>query len=401
MTDGPGAASDVRRAARPTGRGTYGAALGEILRHLCDHGPATIAALAEVSGVSRPTVQRALAELEDTGLAAESAHRPAGFGRPARTWEHGPSTLSVLAIDIRPAETRLRLRRLTGALVIDAEIDHAPLRGAIADGSAGSDLVGAVLQAVSRLLDEHGTTRTDVLETVVGVSGMVDADGVVLLSLLIPELTGVGIADRVRTELGLAAVTVENDMYLRALGEMRIGAAQGISTFLYLTNHDFHRPAVVLDGRPWHGVHRGVGEGEALTRTGVVPAELTHQGLTVPYVEVAGRIDAGDLDAGWLDPFHTRLAAVIAVLAYTVDPEVVLVHGGTTTTGPEALADLEARVARHFLPGTAPRIRAASRGDDLTLGGALALALRAALTRILDAEDPPLPLQRRTPGATP
>ena len=74
---------------KPLAQRLYGAALGAIMKHLSDHGSGTISELAEISGVSRPTVQRALAELAQLGLVAESAQRPATSGRPARAWAAG------------------------------------------------------------------------------------------------------------------------------------------------------------------------------------------------------------------------------------------------------------------------------------------------------------------------
>lgn len=374
-------------AQRPQGQRLYAAALGRILQHLCDHGPATISALAEIAQVSRPTVQRALTELEQLGLAAEADPLAVPMGRPARTWGTAPAEQLVLAIDVRRGESAVQLRRLTGPLLVDETLDHEPLR----TRAAGDAFAPGLLRAIGEVLDRHGIDRAQILETAIGVSGIVDDDGTVLVSIHLPELTGVPLAALAASTIGLASVQVENDMNLRALGELRTGAARGLGTFLYLTNHQFHRPAVVIDGRPWHGAHRGVGEGDVLSATGVLPATLTHGGRTERYFDVARLIDDGDLPEDWVPVLHERLAAVIAVLSYALDPEAVLVHGGPLTTSPAALADLEQQVAGLLRAPGSPRVLAASPGEDHTIVGALSIALRQALGRVLQVEDPPLP----------
>src|SRR5690606_31706271 len=144
-----------------------------------------------------------------------------------------------------------------------------------------------VLEHVSALLDQHEIAHDDVLTTVIGVPGIVAMDGAVLLSNGVPGLTGYPLGLRAKEILGVASVQVENDMNLRAMGELRIGVAQELSSFIYLTNHDFHRPAIVLDRTLWHGHHRVVGEGDILSRSGAIATELTANGRTVDYFEVA------------------------------------------------------------------------------------------------------------------
>lgn len=408
-------------APKPSGQHLYATALGRILKHLSDHGATTINQLTEITAVSRPTVQRALAELEELGLAAETEHRPGGLGRPARTWSPQAGPQAVMALDIRPDLTRVRVCSLTGPVLIDHSLDHALLRvdssaaGTPGTGAPGADptapdtaapdtaamdidvppggsaLAVRILRRVRELLDDIALAPSAVLETVIGVSGIVDGNGAVVLSVHVPELTGVALGDLARSVVGLTSVDVENDMNLRAVGEMSTGSAQELSSFVYLTNHDFHRPAVVLGGELWHGTHHIAGEGDVLSRTGVLAADLTHDGRSVPYFATAALLEDGALGREWIGVLNTQLAAVMAVLCYALDPEAVIVHGGPLTTGTEALADLDERFGRFSRTRERPRLIAGTRGTELTMSGALALALRDALIRVLGVPDPPLP----------
>lgn len=381
---------------KPLAQRLYGAALGAIMKHLSDHGSGTISELAEISGVSRPTVQRALAELGQLGLVAESAQRPVTSGRPARAWAPVVGARTVLVADIQPARTRVQLSCLTGRVVAEHTIDHAALR---ADPSTVG-LPRRILEQIQALRAGCELTADGLVEAVIGVSGVVSSDGAVLLSSRVPELTGVPLAALAREVLGLRAVLVENDMNLRAVGELHSGVGQGISSFVYLTNHEFHRPAMVLAGALWHGAHRAAGERDILARTGLVSGTLTYEGRDVPYFEAAGLIESEQLGPEWIGVLNAQLAAVIAVLCYPLDPELVIVDGGPRTTGAEAITDLESRL-RALTPGLgSPRVVAGSRGEDLTLVGALTLALRDALVQALGIPDPPLPARHRRAAPT-
>lgn len=381
---------------KPLAQRLYGAALGAIMKHLSDHGSGTISELAEISGVSRPTAQRALAELAQLGLVEESAQRPATSGRPARAWAPVVGTRTVLVADIQPARTRVQLSCLTGRAVAEHTIDHAALR---ADPTA-ADLPRRILEQVQALRAGSELATGSLVEAVIGVSGVVSSDGAVLLSSRVPELTGIPLAALAREVLGLEAVLVENDMNLRAVGELHSGVGQGASSFIYLTNHEFHRPAMVLDGALWHGAHRAAGERDILARTGLISPSLTHDGREVPYFAAAGLIESGQLGPEWIDVLNAQLAAVIAVLCYPLDPELVIVDGGPRTTGAEAITDLQSRL-RALTPGLgSPRVVAGSHEEDLTLVGALTLALRGALVQALGISDPPLPARHRRAAPT-
>ncbi|QNN82525.1 ROK family protein [Brachybacterium sp. Z12] len=392
----------VDPALRPEAQRLYATALARILKEVSDRGGATIGELSEVAEVSRPTVQRALGELEELGLLRESELRHTGSGRPARTWGPTSGPQMVLGVDIRRTESHVTVSSLTGRTLLDVVTSHDTLLAADVGTPVPPDrheeeraVPGLVLEHVAALLAEHDIDHADVLETVIGVPGIVAKDGRVLLSNGVPGLTGYSLGRRAEKIIRLSSVQVENDMNLRAMGELRIGVAQELSSFVYLTNHDFHRPAIVLDRTLWHGHHRVVGEGDILSRSGAVSTELTVHGRTVEYFEVAHGIDDGTLDASWLPALNDQLATVLALLCYTVDPEAVIVHGGATTTGAHALQDLAERFHAYAVTEDAPTVLAASHGADLTMSGALALALREALIRVLGVPSPLVPTIRR------
>lgn len=386
---------------RPEAQRLYASALSVILKEISDRRGASIADLSEASGVSRPTVRRALAELESLGLVHESDMRHSGPGRPARTWGPTDGPQVVLGVDLRRTETRVTVSSLTGSTLVDVITSHRSLRS-VGPASPAEPLPEdkkrsvprLVLEHVSALLDQQEIAHDDVLTTVIGVPGIVAKDGAVLLSNGVPGLTGYPLGHRAKEILGVASVQVENDMNLRAMGELRIGVAQELSSFIYLTNHDFHRPAIVLDRTLWHGHHRVVGEGDILSRSGAIATELTANGRTVDYFEVAHGIEDGTLDRSWLLVLNDQLATVLALLCYALDPEAVIVHGGEVTTGASALEDLEERFRAYAVTDDAPKVLAASHGEDLTMSGALALALREALISVLGVPNPLVPTIR-------
>jgi predicted NBD/HSP70 family sugar kinase len=369
-----------------------------LLDALAARGDASLTDLAADAGVSRPTVQRALDDLTGLDLVEPRGSRALDRGRPAKLFGLSAGSSYVMGIDAGPLGSRVRIVSLTGQLVVDSVrgpvsgLVPSPVASTTAEDDARAteqvDAFDAVVDHVLDTLAAIGCPASDVFETVMGVPGMVDADGRIELSVVVPSWTGRHLGSELARRTGLPRVTVENDMGLMALGEMYRSDLDR-PDLLYVANHGSHRPGVVTDGVLRVGAHRMVGEGFVLESTGLVPDRIAHAGESRPYFEVARQIDAGALDADWLGPFHEVFSRVLALLVFALDPEVVVIGGGPVTTAPAALADLTDRLQALARFGRRPMLLPVS-GEDSTLGGAVGVALHGALGAVLEVPDPPV-----------
>src|SRR4051795_11222027 len=90
---------------------------GALLQRLRDHGPLSRAQLSRDTGLSKPTVSQALAELEDVGLVRPIGPAAPSRGRTAMLYEPDPTAGYVLGIDIGRSWIRVAVADLAGTIV--------------------------------------------------------------------------------------------------------------------------------------------------------------------------------------------------------------------------------------------------------------------------------------------
>src|SRR4051795_9928830 len=90
---------------------------GALMQRLRDEGPLSRAQLARDTGLSKPTVSQALAELETAGLVRAVGPAAPSRGRTALLYEPDPSAGYVVGIDIGRAWIRVATAALSGTIV--------------------------------------------------------------------------------------------------------------------------------------------------------------------------------------------------------------------------------------------------------------------------------------------
>src|ERR1700742_4414744 len=119
-----------------------------LLAHIRSSGPYSRADLARVSGLSKPTVSLALANLERAGLVRHAGQRTGVPGRSALLYEVRPEAGFVLGLDIG-------LRYLRGAVAdLSAVVRARESREARATSVRGR--VGELLELAEDLSDRAG-----------------------------------------------------------------------------------------------------------------------------------------------------------------------------------------------------------------------------------------------------
>src|SRR3954465_13553082 len=150
---------------------------GALMQRLRDEGPLSRAQLARDTGLSKPTVSQALAELEAAGLVRAVGPAAPSRGRTAMLYESDPTAGYVVGIDIGRAWIRVAVADLGGAITArsdtpnrahtaGAATPHPPPPGGAGGVSAARKSRAAVKQA--------GIGWKRVVHTVVGSPGVFD-----------------------------------------------------------------------------------------------------------------------------------------------------------------------------------------------------------------------------------
>jgi len=339
--------------------------------------PGTLTELAARTGLSRPTVEDALARLTALGVVEELAPEQRGgkVGRPARQYRFRPEAGVVLGLDIGEHRLVAVIADLTGATL--ATTTH-PVRAT----DPGDTRMAAARTAIRTALTDAGRTRADLWAAVAGTAGIVDAEGRVVRSDLLPDWTGRNLAGQLRRSLA-CPVQVENDANLAALAEHWRGVAVGVDDVIYV--HASHRlgAGILIGGRVHRGFGGAAGEIGSLRLLHWDSAARHLARLDLPVSDddldtVAERIFAeargGDARAlATVEEFAHDLAAGFAAMASTIDPELVIIGGRAARGGEVLTAPVERRLGT--LCARPPRVALSILDDEAVALGAVRTAI--------------------------
>jgi predicted NBD/HSP70 family sugar kinase len=358
--------------------------------------------LAQVTGLSKPTVAVALHNLENAGLLRQVGLRAGPAGRSALLYEVRPQAGHVLAVDIGRAYVRVALADLVGEIVARKEepsrVSHA------------GDLVTQLTRLADELAGTAGIARGEVTLTVFGTPGIHDkATGSLRLA---PNLPGWEQRDSVArlAEITGSSHVVENDVDLAAIGEATYGLGRGIRHFVYLSIGTGTGMGVIIDGQLYRGFRGAAGEigylpigdGDPLLdqpgsrRRGMFESVASAAGVvaTAQRLGLTGAVTAKDVfDAARAGDQAAHLAVdrevdhvsrALAGVAAVLDPELVVLGGGVGGHGGDLLTRPVLDRLRHLVALHPPRVEISTLGTDAVLLGALAVGLTGARDLVLD-----------------
>jgi len=388
----------MAKIAPPTARATP-----PLLKHLNERtvleairagAPISRAEISRRADISKPTVSLALQALLEAGLVREAARGPSGPSYGAVFFEPIPEAAYVLGLDLGTRFLRGAVCDLAGEVRARQDVE---LRGADADGA---------LHAIAALRESLVAAAALPVERidgiVLGVPGVIDADGTSTLHLTtpnIPGLEGRAFGRELGEQLGID-ISLENDVNLAAVGERWAGVARGVDDFAFLSIGTGMGMGLVLGGELHRGNHGAAGEvdwalagmaedvdpsadGVAALAARLAPAGAAGTSLTPPYdaraVFMAAR--GGDpLARTVVEEVARRIAAHIAPIAAVADPALVVLGGGLGANGDLLLTPVR-RLLAAWMPYP-PRVEISSLGEAAVLMGALAVGLRSALDNV-------------------
>jgi len=357
-----------------------------LLEHIRLSGPCSRADLARVSGLSKPTVSLALANLERAALVREAGQRTGVPGRSALLYEIRPDAGFVLGLDIGHQFLRGALADLSG------EIRVRSSRKAAASSVPGR--VAELVRLADDICAEAGIPRSRVTQTVIGSPGVYDPrrDAMALTGGM-PGWNRPAALAGLREAFG-PALAVENDVDAEALAERAHGYGQEADSFAFVHVGTGIGMGLVIGGKLHRGAHGVAGEiaflpladdhevdrGEVRRRgvlemvaaaSGVVRA-ARRAGLRGPVsarrvFEAAAR---GDARASAVVAEEARLvAAAICCVIAVADPELIVLGGGIGQA--PGFAEAVTNCLRPVAPAL-PEVKVSALGTDAVVDGCLA-----------------------------
>ena len=371
--------------------------------------------LARLSGLSKPTVSLALANVERSGLVRTAGQRTGVPGRSAVLYEISPDAGYVLGLDIGHEYLRGALADLTGEVRAKAEA-RCPTAGV-------SKQVSELIRLADGICAAAGVDRARVTQTVLGSPGVYDPKRDAI------TLTG-GLAgwDRPAVLAGLRrafgeTLVVENDTDAAALAERDHGHGREFASFAFVSIGSGIGMGLVLGGQLHRGAHGVAGEiaylpiaeGPGAAALAGGPGRGADEVRRRGTLEAAGSADAivraareaglrarsarevfaaaagGDARAGAIVAAEARLVAkAICSIVTVVDPGLVVLGGGIGQA-PGFAAAVATELGQ--IAPVLPDIRVSALGTGSVVDGCLAsgaeLAWRRLTAQLAAAQDQP------------
>jgi predicted NBD/HSP70 family sugar kinase len=378
-----------------------------VLHAVREDGPASRAAIARATGLSKPTVNAAVELLLEHGYLTEDDElaSPTGPGRRPRLLRFASGLGHVLGIDIGANKVLVLAADLAGQ-VLATERRKTEAREPAA-------LLALVEDAASHALEAAGIPAGSLKTVGVGTPGVVDpASGRVTLAPQLAGWEGIELGARLEPAFG-CPVVVDNEVRLSLLAERWRGAAQEIEDAFFVQIGIGIGGGVLFGGEVYRGAGGAAGEIGYLplfdseeasdglgpfehAAGGTAFARLAQRAPSQTLLDLAGgdhrAIDAETVFAAAIldDPVATevlddlldRLARGIAAAIVVLDPATVIVGGGISRAGERLRAPLEERI--HALVPVAPRVILSQLGDEAVALGGVRLALQTVEHALFD-----------------
>ena len=354
-----------------------------LLGHIRLSGPCSRADLARISGLSKPTVSLALANVERAGLVRIAGQRTGVPGRTAQLYEVRPEAGFVLGLDIGLKYLRGAVADLTGEVRVrdSRKVGATSVRGRLAE----------LVELADDLCARAGTSRQAVTQTVIGTPGVYDPKRNAI------ALTG-GLAgwDRPAALAGLReafgpSVALENDVDAAALAERTHGYGRDRESFAFVHVGTGIGMGLVLDGRLHRGVHGVAGEIAFMPLSDEASSEARRRGPLEVAAAASGIVRAarnagmrgavsarsvfaaaarGDARAVAVVAEEARLVArAVCCVITVVDPELIVLGGGIGQAPGFAATVTEALSA---MTPVLPEVKVSALGTDVVVDGCLA-----------------------------
>ncbi|HEX2323585.1 MAG TPA: ROK family protein [Streptosporangiaceae bacterium] len=395
MTDLDAQAAPGMQPARPQLIRTMNEQL--LLNQIRQLGLCSRADLARLSGLSKPTVSLALANVQRSGLVRTAGQRTGVPGRSAVLYEIRPEAGYVLGLDIGHEYLRGAVTDLTGEIRAKAE--------SRCTAASVRKRVSELIKLADGICSAAGIARDQVTQTVLGTPGVYDPrlDAITLTGGMAGWDRPAVLAD-LRRAFG-ANVAVENDTDAAALAEREHGHGREFASFVFVSIGTGIGMGLVLGGQLHRGAHGVAGEiaflpitegpskdvaDDEVRRRGTLEAGGSaaaivragrKAGLTAQSArQVFAAATAGEQRAAAIVSAEARLVAkAICAIIAVVDPGLVVLGGGIGQA-PGFAATVGTELAQ--IAPVLPELRVSALGTSAVVDGCLASGADLAWRRL-------------------
>ena len=369
-----------------------------LLEQIRHEGPLSRADLARSSGLSKPTVGLALANLEQDGLVRVAGVRTGVRGPAAVLYETRPEAGYALALDVGREYLRGAVADLAGA------VRSQGTRRVRA--TSGHSRASQLVSLADALISEAGLGRSDIIQTVIASPGVFDPQReALMLARSLPGWERPEVIAELREAFGPLTM-FENDIDLAALAEQAHGHGREVDSLAFVSIGTGVGMGLVIDGRLHRGAHGAAGEIGYLPLAegeGLDPRDARRRGQLEAAASAAAVVRAARR-GGRRGPMSARrvfaaagrseqwavdvvaeeavlVAKAIASVVAVVDPELIVLGGGIGRAPGFALA---VSTALKKLSRVVPEVRVSALGDDVIVVGGLAAGVEQAWRRVLE-----------------
>lgn len=290
----------------------------------------TVHEMAVSAGLSRPTVGRLLEDFVAAGWALTAEGVPGATGRPARRFTFHRARGLIVSIDLGRRACVVLVSDLVGTELAFSDEFGLDMR----------DPQTAITHALASARAALGTLddAPEVLGVCLAAPAAFSESGVVLHSEVLPEWVGADFSAPLRAAYPGRPVEVNNDLFIMAEAEIRLGALREAKQGMYVYAGSAITVALTLNGKVHRGCRQLAGDIGALDeyRWGVemdTAMESAYPGHPQPSATFVSEAEAGKA------PMIQAIAGLangvtrgIVDLAAAWDPDVVVLGGNFSHT---------------------------------------------------------------------
>ncbi|MEI7255438.1 ROK family transcriptional regulator [Dickeya dadantii] len=358
-----------------------------VMEYLLHAGPASRAAMAKATRLSKQTMSEVILILEERGWVRPCGLESGKVGRAAMNYEIADDLAYVLGMDVGATSIRLSLVNLRGNEIAHYEEEN--------DNSGGINLVNRLCQLKKDLLAQQQIDERKLHSVSVAIPGVINQKtGTLDMAPNLKNMSGFALRDSMQQAFG-CEVLIENDINAAAIGEYWRGCGQDYHSLAFISLGTGIGLGLILEGILLRGAMGAAGEisylplgGDAYTseslRQGTLESVLGAAGISKRYHFAGGAANtpvreilsryADKEPAAIVTIEETARTAALLVLSVSLmfDPESIII-GGNIGIRPE----LTERI-RFYLNNCSPhpiQLKSSTLGSQSVLTGSVAISL--------------------------
>ncbi|SDQ08139.1 Sugar kinase of the NBD/HSP70 family, may contain an N-terminal HTH domain [Leucobacter chromiiresistens] len=369
---------------------------GGLLQLFRDGAPRTRAHLAQVTGLSRPTVAQRIDQLIELGLIAPVADAASTGGRPSAQLAFNPRARVVLAADLGALHARVAVTDLRGELLAEISTPRE-----ISSGPEAA--ISWILDSAEELLPGLGYDLSHVAGVGIGVPGPVEfSTGRPINPPIMPGWDRFDIPSAIRSRID-APVLVDNDVNIMALGELAT-AWNGVTDLIFVKVASGIGAGIVSGGSLRRGANGAAGDighialaraadtpcpcgnrgcleavasGRALARALSTPEAPLHRPSAVVALAKAGDVHAIQL----IRQAGRDIGEVLTACVSIMNPSAIVIGGTMAQAAEHLVAGVREVVYARSIPLSTEQLTIAPSlaAGNAAIYGAAQLAIDAAL----------------------